>query len=73
MTTIDTHIVIEKYRKGEEIRENITEITLIEFPPILAYRLFRGKIHVLERKEVLPAIELQRRLRASGISSRQTD
>lgn len=66
MTVVDTSIVIERYKKGEKITENIVEPTLIEFPPIILYRNFYGKVLVLEREDVLLAIELQRRLRAIG-------
>jgi len=66
LTVADTNIVIEKYKAGESILENITEITLVEFPPLIKYKKLRGKIFILEREDILLAIELQRRLRAIG-------
>jgi len=44
MTVVDTSIVIERYEKGVKITENIVEPTLIEFPPIILYRNFYGRV-----------------------------
>ena len=32
MPVLDTNILIEKIRRNEEIRENITEVTVLEYP-----------------------------------------
>ena len=34
MVVLDTNIVIERVKNGEAIRENVTEVTLAEYPPI---------------------------------------
>ncbi len=34
MVVIDTNIVIRRGKAGEEIRENITEVTVVEYPPL---------------------------------------
>ena len=44
MTVLDTNILIEKVRRREEIREDITVVSIVEFPQILAYRKFSGRI-----------------------------
>lgn len=44
MVVLDTNVVIEKVRKGEEISENITGVTFVEFPRIVRYSKFRGDV-----------------------------
>ena len=66
MVVLDTNVVIERVKNGEIIQENVTEVTLAEYPPIIDYDKFYGKVLVIERKDVLLAIELQRRLRLIG-------
>ena len=34
MSVLDTNIIIEKIKKKEEIYENVTEISVLEFPYI---------------------------------------
>ena len=59
-------MVIEKVKKNEDIKENITEVTIVEYPPIMDYKKFHGKVLIIERTDVLLSIELQRRLRLIG-------
>ena len=63
---IDTNILIELHRKEEEVRENITVISVIEFPPILRYEKFHGEIYTIKPEDQILAIKLQRRLRRLG-------
>ena len=42
MTVIDTNIAIEKIKRNEEIHENATVITVLEYPIILTYKRFYG-------------------------------
>ncbi len=39
MVILDTSIVIERFKGNEEIKENVTVVTLIEFPRISGYNL----------------------------------
>lgn len=66
MTVIDTNVVIERVKSGREITENITEVTAVEYPPIITYVKFHGDILVITRKTIGIAVELQRRLRKVG-------
>jgi len=66
MSVIDTSIAIEKVKSRSEIHEDITEVTLVEYPPIIDYPKFYGKVLTIDRKDILLAIELQRRLRVIG-------
>jgi len=66
MTIIDTNIVIERVKGNYEIRENITEVTIAEYPPIMDYKKFYGKVLIIGRDDVLLSVELQKRLRITG-------
>lgn len=66
MTVLDTGIVIEHVKRGKEIREYVTAITVAEFPPLLKYRKFYGKVLYPTREDINLAIEIQMRLRTLG-------
>lgn len=66
MTVIDTNITIEKVKGNKEIHENITVITVLEYPVILAYKKFYGKIYTLRQIDIELAINLQIKLRKLG-------
>ncbi|WP_233437686.1 DNA-binding protein [Candidatus Korarchaeum cryptofilum] len=65
MPVLDTNILIEKIRRNEEIWENITEVTVLEYPPVLKYLKFYGKIYYLRRPLNL-ALKIQIGLRKLG-------
>ncbi len=58
MVVLDTNIVIERVKNDELIQENVTEITILEFPPILKYQKFYGKIYYLMRKDLELALKI---------------
>jgi len=64
LAILDTSIIIEKLKNNEQISDNITEA--IEYPPILSYGKFSGKIFLIQRKDILLALELQIKLRKTG-------
>ena len=63
---LDTSSVVARVRRGLVVRENITAITLIEYPPIASYRGFQGRIYFIGRRDQLRAFQLQRKLRTLG-------
>lgn len=63
---LDTSIVIERIKEREIINENITSITLIEYPPIGNYEKFEGRIYFINEEDQIQAIRLQVNLRALG-------
>ena len=63
MPVLDTSVLIDKIRKNEEIYENITEISVLEYPPILKYRKFYGYI---KRSDLNLALKIQIKLRKIG-------
>jgi len=66
MVILDTSIVIERFKGNEEIKENITVATLIEFPRISGYKLFRGSVYFPTIDEYSLAFELQKKLYECG-------
>jgi len=60
MAVIDTNIVIEIVKRNDDIRENITEVSIAEYPPIMDYKKFYGRVLIIERDDVLLSIELQK-------------
>lgn len=63
---LDTSVVIEKVKRGETIDDNITSITLIEYPPIVRYKGFRGRIYFVGEEDQLLAFLIQSKLRKIG-------
>ena len=51
---------------GEPIEESIVEVSVVEYPPILTYGKFHGKVLLVERQDWRLALELQIKLRAAG-------
>ena len=66
MTILDTSILIEKVRRREEIKEDITVVSIVEFPQILAYRKFSGRIIYPMPEDYELAYKLQLELMKSG-------
>ncbi len=66
MTVIDTNLVLERVSEGKAIHENTTIITVIEYPMILEYKYFYGKIFYPEAGDLNFAVELQNKLRKIG-------
>ena len=63
---LDTNIAINKIRKRGIIDENITVVTLIEYPSILEYAGFKGNIILPTIKDYYTAYEIQKRLMQRG-------
>ncbi len=73
MPILDTNILIEKIKNNEEIFENTTEINVLEYPPILKYLKFHGKIYFLKRVDLSLALKLQIELRKRGMQKSVQD
>jgi len=41
---LDTNVIIDRVKRGEEIRENITGVTFVEYPAIVRYKKFYGNV-----------------------------
>ena len=63
---LDTSVILERVRDGEEINENITSISLIEYPPVKDYEKFRGRIFFVGEEDQVRAVLLQVKLREIG-------
>ena len=66
MVVLDTSVVIERFKSNEEIEENITVVTLIEFPKISGYKHFKGSVYFPTIDEYSLAFELQKKLYEHG-------
>jgi hypothetical protein len=73
MAIIDTSLVIERVIGGNPIEENITVITAIEYPTVLGYKGFYGKILYPEEKDLELAVELQSKLMKKGLMNGTAD
>ncbi len=66
MTILDTSIVIDRVRKREPITEDITVVTLVEYPRIVYYKHFRGNVIFPVEHDYLTAHKLQLQLLKKG-------
>jgi len=66
VSVLDTSVIVEKIKNKSEIYENVTEISVLEYPPILEYRKFFGNIYNLKRIDLEVALGLQSKLRKIG-------
>ena len=73
MTIYDTCVVIDKARKGEYIDGDITAITLVEYPRIVYYRRFRGRVEFPIGEDYILAHKLQLKLLEKGMPQQATD
>jgi predicted nucleic acid-binding protein len=63
---VDTNVIIDRYRSDEEIPENISIVSSIEFPPVLESDLFEGEVYTLTSEDQVLAVKVQRKLRSEG-------
>lgn len=66
MAVLDTSVILDKIRKKEDIRENITVVSMIEYPPILRYIGFKGKIYYPKLEDFKTAYTIQDKLYQVG-------
>ena len=73
MTVIDTSLVIERVNEGKQIDEDVSMMTIIEYPMLLEYARFHGKVLQPEATELELALEIQKRLKEKGRMKNATD
>ncbi len=66
MTILDTSIVIDRVRGRKPIVEDITVVTLVEYPRIVYYKHFRGNVIFPVEQDYLTAHKLQLQLLERG-------
>ncbi|AEA46516.1 type II toxin-antitoxin system VapC family toxin [Archaeoglobus veneficus] len=66
MVVLDTNVVIERIRNREEVRDNITAVTFVEFPKIVYYKKFHGKILFPNTDDFILAHKIQSELVREG-------
>lgn len=62
MAVLDTNVVIERIKRREEIRENTTAVTFVEYPKIVYYKKFYGKILFPDVEDFMLAHKTQNKL-----------
>ncbi|MCE4608642.1 MAG: type II toxin-antitoxin system VapC family toxin [Caldisphaeraceae archaeon] len=66
MTILDTSIVIGRIRERKLIIEDITVVTLVEYPRIVYYKHFQGNVIFPVEQDYLTAHKLQLQLLKRG-------
>ena len=66
MTILDTSIVIDLVRERKHIIEDITVVTLVEYPRIVYYKRFQGNVIFPVEQDYLTAHKLQLQLLKKG-------
>ncbi len=66
MAVLDTNAVIERVRRREEITEDITGVTFVEFPRIARYSKFHGNVLFPILDDYILAHRLQEELLKKG-------
>ncbi len=66
MTILDSNIVIRRTKAGDEVFDDITGITQVEYPPILEYDRFCGEIVYPSEQDIDLAGSIQAKLRKIG-------
>ncbi len=66
MTILDTSVVIDKVKLRKPINEDITVVTLIEYPRIVYYKYFYGGVVFPIRQDFILAHRLQLELLKIG-------
>ena len=62
MVVLDTSVIIERVKRKEEIIENITAVTFVEYPKIVYYRKFYGKVLFPDIQDFILAYNIQNKL-----------
>jgi len=66
MVILDTSVIIDRVKRGEEIRENITGVTFVEYPAIVRYKKFYGNVLFPTVDDFLLAHKIQEELLKMG-------
>ncbi len=66
MTVLDTSVVIERIKTNEDIHENITMVTIVEYPKIVYYKRFYGNILLPTFLDYITAHKIQNLLIKNG-------
>ena len=66
MSVIDTSLAMERLAEGKAITEDVSIITIIEYPMLLEYERFKGDILYPKAEDLRLAVELQAKLRKLG-------
>jgi len=66
LVVLDTGVVLDRVRRKQGISENVTVVSVVEWPPLLRYAGFEGKVYYPRLEDFRVAYETQERLYSSG-------
>ena len=66
MVVLDTGVVLDRVRLGQEIPENVSIVSVIEWPPLLKYAKFSGRVYYPRLDDFRVAYEIHERLYREG-------
>ena len=66
MTVVDTSLLADRIGEGEDVDEDVCMISIIEYPLLLEYPRFRGKVLLPELRDFELALDIQRKLVERG-------
>ncbi|MDH5686560.1 MAG: type II toxin-antitoxin system VapC family toxin [Candidatus Bathyarchaeota archaeon] len=66
MVVLDTGVVLDRVKLKKEVPENVTVVSVVEWPPLLKYAKFRGKVYYPRLEDFRVAYETQERLYRVG-------
>jgi len=66
LVVLDTGVVLDRVRLGQGISENVAVVSVVEWPPLLRYARFRGRVYYPRLDDFRVAYEIQERLYREG-------
>lgn len=66
MVVLDTNVILDRIKGRSNIRENVTVVSVIEFPLILKYVKFKGKVYYPKLEDFKKAYKIQEKLYQIG-------
>ena len=66
MVVLDTNVIIDRIKGKANIQENVTAISVIEFPLTLKYVKFKGKVYYPKLEDFKKAYKIQEKLYQIG-------
>jgi len=66
LVVLDTGVVLDRVKLKKEVPENVTVVSVVEWPPLLKYAKFRGKVYYPRLEDFRVAYETQERLYRVG-------
>jgi len=66
LVVLDTNVILDRIKGKSNIQENVTVVSVIEFPLILKYVKFKGKVYYAKLEDFKKAYEIQEKSTAQA-------